>query len=150
MLKPSLVTYNIRKFYKPKSSSFPSPLTPLEMSTQFFRQPIAQISVEELALCLQSGSKDNLQLVDVREPEEVAIAQIEGFDILPLSQFAEWADSIPTHFDPHAETIVMCHHGIRSAQMCQWLSHQGFTNVKNVAGGIDAYSTLVDPTIPRY
>ncbi|WP_250124707.1 rhodanese-like domain-containing protein [Chroococcidiopsis sp. CCMEE 29] len=120
------------------------------MSTQFFGQPIAQISVEELALCLQSGSKENLQLVDVREPEEVAIARIEGFGILPLSQFAEWADSIPTRFDPHAETIIMCHHGIRSAQMCQWLSHQGFTNVKNLAGGIDAYSTLVDPTIPRY
>jgi rhodanese-related sulfurtransferase len=120
------------------------------MSTQFFGQPIAQISVEELALCLQSGSKENLQLVDVREPEEVAIARLESFDILPLSQFAEWADSIATRFDPHAETIVMCHHGIRSAQMCQWLSHQGFTNVKNVAGGIDAYSLLIDPTVPQY
>lgn len=150
MLKLRLVTYNIRKFYSLGSSSRPSPLTPLQMSTQFFGQPIAQISVEELALCLQSGSQENLQLVDVREPEEVAIARIEGFGILPLSQFAEWADSIPTRFDPHAETIVMCHHGIRSAQMCQWLSHQGFTNVKNLAGGIDAYSILVDPTIPRY
>lgn len=120
------------------------------MASQFFNQPLPQISVEELAQRLQSGAREELQLVDVREPEEVAIACIEGFDILPLSQFADWAEQIPTRFDPHVETLVMCHHGVRSAQMCQWLSHQGFTNVKNVAGGIDAYSILVDPTIPRY
>ena len=113
-------------------------------------QPITQISVEELAQRLSSDSMDKLQLLDVREPDEVAIAHIEGFDILPLSQSADWADSIFTRFDLDAETLVICHHGIRSAQMCQWLSHQGFTNVKNVAGGIDAYSVLVDPSIPRY
>lgn len=120
------------------------------MSAQFFNQSVSQISVEELAHRLRSVSTQELQLIDVREPEEVAIAFIEGFEILPLSQFADWADSLQTRFDPHAETLVMCHHGIRSAQMCQWLSHQGFTNVKNVAGGIDAYSILVDPTIPQY
>ncbi|MEO0377612.1 MAG: rhodanese-related sulfurtransferase, partial [Cyanobacteria bacterium P01_A01_bin.17] len=42
------------------------------------------------------------------------------------------------------------HHGLRSAQMCQWLMRQGFTDVKNVAGGIDAYTRKVDPTLPRY
>ncbi|MHC5832212.1 MAG: rhodanese-like domain-containing protein, partial [Nostoc sp.] len=42
------------------------------------------------------------------------------------------------------------HHGIRSAQMCQWLIAQGFTNVQNISGGIDAYSLLVDPSIPQY
>lgn len=118
------------------------------MASQFFNQSIAQISVEELAQRLKSGS-EQLQLIDVREEEEVAKARIEGFEILPLSQFAEWADSIH-RFDLDVETLVICHHGIRSAQMCQWLSHQGFTNVKNVAGGIDAYSLLVDPTIPQY
>lgn len=120
------------------------------MPSQFSGQSIPQISVEELAHLLSSNSTAELQLVDVREPEEVAIARIEGFDILPLSQFPEWADSFQTRFDPHTETLVMCHHGIRSAQMCQWLLHQGFTNVKNVAGGIDAYSSMIDPTIPRY
>lgn len=112
-------------------------------------QPIAQISVEELAQRLSNGVGE-LQLLDVREPEEVAIARIEEFEILPLSQFAQWCDSIHARFDTHTETLVMCHHGIRSAQMCQWLSHQGFTNVKNVVGGIDAYSVLVDSNIPRY
>ena len=109
---------------------------------------ITQISVEELAQRL--SSKDSLQLVDVREPQEVSIAHIDGFVNLPLSQFPDWADQVNTRLNPEAETLVLCHHGIRSAQMCQWLSHQGFTNVKNVVGGIDAYSVLVDSNIPRY
>lgn len=120
------------------------------MPAQSFNHSIPQITVEELAQCLMPGSRELKQLIDVREPEEIAIAQIEGFHNLPLSQFADWAEQIQIGLDPHAETLVLCHHGVRSAQMCQWLNQQGFTNVKNVAGGIDAYSSLVDPTIPRY
>jgi rhodanese-related sulfurtransferase len=86
----------------------------------------------------------------VREGEEVAIATLPGFKHLPLSDFAQWSDQIQTQFDPHQETLVLCHHGLRSAQMCQWLMRQGFTNVKNVRGGIDAYTRLVDPTLPQY
>ncbi|MEH1814362.1 MAG: rhodanese-like domain-containing protein [Nostoc sp.] len=108
-----------------------------------------QISVEELAQRLSSNDV-SIQLVDVREPEELAIASIEGFVNLPLSQFTEWGDQVPTIFNPEAETLVLCHHGIRSAQMCQWLIAQGFTNVQNISGGIDAYSQLVDPSIPQY
>jgi rhodanese-related sulfurtransferase len=112
-------------------------------------QSIIQISVEELAQRLSSGNS-SLQLVDVREPQELQTAHIDGFVNLPLSQFPEWADHVNTRLDPEAETLVLCHHGIRSAQMCQWLMVQGFTNVKNIAGGINAYSTLVDPSIPLY
>jgi rhodanese-related sulfurtransferase len=119
------------------------------MVHQSFSQSIPQISVEELAQRLVE-SPEGLQLIDVREDREVAIAHLEGFENLPLSEFAEWSDQIPTRFDPNAETLVLCHHGSRSAQMCQWLVNQGFTNVKNIAGGIDAYSLLVDPSIPQY
>ena len=108
-----------------------------------------QISVEELAQRL-SSSDPSIQLLDVREPQELAIASIEGFVNLPLSQFTEWGDQVPTLFNPQAETLVLCHHGMRSAQMCQWLIAQGFTNVLNISGGIDAYSILVDPSIPQY
>jgi len=45
---------------------------------------------------------------------------------------------------------VLCHHGIRSGQMCQWLRSQGFTAVRNITGGIDAYSQQVDASVPRY
>lgn len=119
------------------------------MSDRYFSQPIPQIDVEELALLLASTT-EGLQLLDVREPSEVAQAYIEGFQVLPLSEFAAWSEQIPLRLDSNAETIVICHHGIRSAQMCQWLINQGFTNVKNVVGGIDAYSRVVDPAIPRY
>ncbi|MEO1404777.1 MAG: rhodanese-like domain-containing protein [Cyanobacteria bacterium J06635_1] len=91
-----------------------------------------------------------LQLIDVREPQEVAIAALPNFTHLPLSEYAEWADTVLTQLDPTVETIVMCHHGMRSAQMCQWLLNQGFQNVKNLIGGIDAYSVAIDPSIPRY
>lgn len=119
------------------------------MSHQFSLKPLPNITVEQLAERLKGDTKD-LQLFDVREPEEVAIASIEGFINLPLSQYDQWSKQIATEFDPHAETLVLCHHGIRSAHMCQWLSTQGFTNVKNISGGIDAFSQIVDPSIPRY
>ena len=111
--------------------------------------PLVEITVKQLAQYL-SEPPEGLQLIDVREPEEVAIAEIEGFVCLPLSQFNQWSTSILEHFDSEAETLVICHHGIRSAQMCQWLQNQGFTNVKNITGGIDAYALFVDPHLPRY
>ena len=113
----------------------------------FYSPP--EITVRDLAR--QIATDDNeLQLIDVREPEEINIAQIPGFIPLPLSQFSQWNETIAVRFDPEAETIVLCHHGIRSAQMVQWLIERGFSNVKNVTGGIDAYSRMVDRNIQRY
>ncbi|EAZ89265.1 rhodanese-like domain-containing protein [Crocosphaera chwakensis] len=114
---------------------------------QFPSLPV--ISVEELAQRLDQDS-DELQLIDVREPEEVAIAYIKGFEVLSLSQFEQWSHEIEQRFDPHKETFVLCHHGMRSAQMCLWLLNNGFTNVKNVSGGIAAYAARVDAKIPQY
>ena len=108
---------------------------------------VDEISAPDFAQRLAEG---DLQLVDVREPEEVAIAALPNFTYLPLSQYPDWAEQIFTHLDPSLETIVMCHHGMRSAQMCQWLQRQGFERTKNLAGGIDAYARLVDRAIPRY
>lgn len=119
------------------------------MADRFSMQPIPQMTVEQLAQRLE-GSPERVQLLDVREPAEVQIAFIEGFANLPLSEFAQWSEQITTQLDPHAETLVLCHHGIRSAHMCQWLIAQGFTNVKNIVGGIDAFSQIVDPSLPRY
>ncbi|HYY98983.1 MAG TPA: rhodanese-like domain-containing protein [Pyrinomonadaceae bacterium] len=85
-------------------------------------------------------------VVDVREPEEYELARVEGARLLPLSLFNEWAPSL----DPERETVFMCHHGIRSAQVCAYLSRQGFVKAHNLAGGIDRWSTDVDPTVPRY
>jgi len=112
--------------------------------------PVEEISVEQLAIALQSNSPENLQLIDVREPQELEIAALPQFSNLPLSQYEQWANDIHQRLDPEKETIVMCHHGVRSAQMCHWLNRQGFHNVKNVQGGIDAYSVVIDSSVPRY
>ncbi len=119
------------------------------MTDTSFDQPFSLISVEELGKRL-SSNEETLQLIDVREPQELAISRVDGFVNLPLSEYEQWSEQISTRFDPHKETLVLCHHGMRSAQMCQWLVTQGFTNVKNITGGISAYSILVDPSVPQY
>ena len=88
----------------------------------------------------------DLLMVDVREPEEYELARVEGARLLPLSLFNEWAPSL----DPERETVFICHHGIRSAQVCAFLARQGFRKLYNLAGGIDRWSTDVDPSVPRY
>ncbi|OKH16879.1 rhodanese-related sulfurtransferase [[Limnothrix rosea] IAM M-220] len=92
----------------------------------------------------------DLQLIDVREPQEIEICSIDGFKVLSLSKFEEWSPTITQDFDPTMPTYVLCHHGMRSAQMCQWLQQNGFTNPINIMGGIDAYSLSVDRSVPRY
>lgn len=114
-----------------------------------FYSGIDQIDVQTFAEQMAAESS-LVQLIDVREPEEVAIAALPNFINLPLSQYGDWAETALVQLDPTVETIVMCHHGMRSAQMCQWLQRQGFNHVKNLSGGIDAYACVVDPSLPRY
>lgn len=114
---------------------------------------VSQISVMELWQILHNMTPEtalDFQLVDVRESMEVEIAHLPGFQVFSLSEFPVWSESITTSLDPHKETLVLCHHGVRSSQMCQWLVTQGFTQVKNIVGGIDAYSSAVDRSVPKY
>jgi rhodanese-related sulfurtransferase len=108
-----------------------------------------EITVTQLADKIAAGA-DNYQLVDVREPQELAIVSLPGFIHLPLSESARWTAEIDTILDRDLEIFVLCHHGVRSAQMCQWLNSRGFIHATNIIGGIDAYSHLVDPSLPRY
>ena len=85
-------------------------------------------------------------LIDVREPLEHEIAHIEGARLLPLSRFQEWAGALR----PEQEIVFMCHHGIRSAQVCTFFSRQGFMKLYNLTGGIDAWSREVDTDVPLY
>jgi rhodanese-related sulfurtransferase len=89
---------------------------------------------------------ESLRLIDVREPIEFELARIEGAELLPLSRFDEWAHSL----SPEDEIVVMCHHGIRSAQVCMALAREGFGKLYNLAGGIDRWSYEVDPSVPQY
>lgn len=108
-----------------------------------------EISVTDLKERLDSGLS-GAQLVDVRELSELAASRLEGAVNLPLSQFQVWSGRLEEYLDPTLETLVLCHHGMRSAQMCSYLLQRGFENVKNVSGGIDAYALHADPRVPRY
>jgi rhodanese-related sulfurtransferase len=109
----------------------------------------SEITVTELATKLADNDKQ-YQFVDVREPQELAVVTLPRFINLPLSEHAAWSPEIYTRLDKDTETLVLCHHGMRSAQMCQWLSERGFTQVSNIIGGIDAYSRHIDSSLPRY
>jgi rhodanese-related sulfurtransferase len=102
------------------------------------------ISPAELKERMERG--DAFEVIDVREPLEHEIARIEGARLLPLSRFPEWAGTL----DPESEIVFMCHHGIRSAQVCSYLAREGFKHLYNLAGGIDLWSLEVDRTVPRY
>ena len=115
----------------------------------FYGTSIPEIDVNRLAIRL-AEAKESLQLIDVRERNEFAIAKIPGFALYPLSEFERWSENILIDLASETETIVMCHHGMRSAQLCQWLAMRGFSNVYNVGGGIDAYSRFVDNSVYRY
>ncbi len=102
------------------------------------------ITVEELKAKQEAGEK--FRLIDVREPVEYNICRIEGAELKPLGQIWQWYQEL----DRQEEIILHCHHGMRSEQACHFLARQGFTNVKNLAGGIDAWSLSIDPSVPRY
>jgi rhodanese-related sulfurtransferase len=103
------------------------------------------ISPPELKDRLVTGKK--LRLVDVREPEEWAFNRIPGAELIPLSQFQQRG---PQELAPDEEIVLYCHHGMRSARAQGFLKAQGYENVLNLSGGIDAWSTQVDASVPRY
>ena len=98
----------------------------------------------ELASKLNNG--DDVFVLDVRNADEYEICRIEGSTLIPLNALLEGVHQL----DSAKEIVVHCHHGIRSAQAVNFLRGIGFTKVKNLRGGIDAWSAEVDETVPRY
>lgn len=104
-----------------------------------------QLSVTQLRDALAAGEK--LVLLDVREPQELALASLPGAVHIPMGDIRYRMDEL----DPDARTVVMCHHGVRSWHVANFLVERGdFSEVQNLAGGIDAWSLDVDPSVPRY
>jgi rhodanese-related sulfurtransferase len=101
------------------------------------------IMPNELKSRLEAGEEP--VLLDVREPWEFELARIEGSTLIPMSRLEERF----TELDPDSETVVICHHGNRSAYVTQALQRAGFKNVLNLEGGLEAYS-FVDESVPRY
>ena len=104
---------------------------------------IQSIMPSELKERLDAG--DRPELLDVREPWEFELARIEGSKLIPMGELSEMVSEL----DPAAETIVICHHGNRSAYVTRALTQAGFAKVLNLVGGLDAYAD-VDASVPRY
>ena len=107
---------------------------------------VPEISAADAAKLLRSANPP--RLIDVREEDEWAVARIVGAELLPLSQWPEIALEKLT--DKSQPLLIQCHHGGRSAHAAAWLIEQGFADVTNLAGGIDAWSAVVDAAVPRY
>lgn len=103
------------------------------------------ITVEELKERIDAG--EQIRVIDVREPHEYEFSRIEGAELKPLGQIGRWVDELG---DKSQELILQCHHGMRSDRACQFLAAQGFSNTKNLIGGIDEWSAKIDSNVPRY
>lgn len=96
------------------------------------------------------GEHPGTVLLDVREEWEVALASLKlpGIEqrFVPMNQVPQAMQQWPQD----QTTVCICHHGVRSSQVARFLEASGWTHVVNLDGGIDAWSTLVDPSVPRY
>lgn len=86
--------------------------------------------------------------LDCREPSEHATARIPGTTLIPMSELVERVGELEPY--RNSTIIVHCHHGGRSMRVTNWLRQQGFAQATNLSGGIDEWSTQIDPSIPRY
>ena len=104
-----------------------------------------EITATDLKKRMDAG--EDVQLIDVRQPDENAFAKIEGSKLIPLGEVVKRMDEI----DPNREAIVHCKAGGRSAQAIEMLKKAGYSGeLKNLKGGITAWSNEVDPKVPKY
>jgi rhodanese-related sulfurtransferase len=103
-----------------------------------------EISPREVKERLDRGEK--VLLVDVREPWEYAQCRIQGAMLIPMGNIPASLQQL----DGDEDVICYCHHGMRSLDVATWLRSQGVASAKSMTGGIDRWSTEVDPAVPRY
>jgi len=104
-----------------------------------------EITAQEVKRRLEAGER--LRLIDVREPFEFQQARIVGAELIPMRSVAQSLASLESEENP---IVVFCHHGMRSLQVVGWLRQQGVENCVSMSGGIDQWSLVIDPTVPRY
>lgn len=104
-----------------------------------------EISAEDVK-AMREG-REPFTLLDVREPWEFQTAHIEGAKLIPMGDVPSRAHQ---ELDPDDRIIVMCHHGVRSLKVANWLRQQGFEQAQSMRGGIDQWSKSVDGKVPLY
>ena len=105
--------------------------------------PVRHLSALELKALIESGAP--FELVDVRTDEERAVARIEGSRLLDRTYH-----DVLLRMDRNTPLVFQCHHGVRSLQAAEYFRSAGFRNLYNLQGGIDAWSLLVDSSVPQY
>ena len=99
------------------------------------------ITVEQLA-----ALQDKVVLLDVRDPWEVEICSLPGSVNIPMNEIPQRTGEL----DPEARTVVICHFGMRSLEVSNYLEASGFRDISNLEGGLDAWAERVDKDMPRY
>lgn len=105
---------------------------------------VGEVGPRELADELAAGARP--VLLDVREADELEISRLPGIVHLPMGEVAERLGEL----DSTAPTVVVCRTGNRSGRVAEFLVGQGFTDVRNLVGGMNAWAEVVDPTMPTY
>ena len=103
-----------------------------------------QITPREVKARRDAG--EPLTLIDIREDWEVGLASVPDALNIPMNDIPDALARIPKE----QPVVILCHSGGRSSQVAMWLAMQGFNNILNLTGGIDRWSTEVDPSVPRY
>ena len=104
-----------------------------------------EISAGQVNTMLKRGEK--FTLLDVREPFELDKARIEGSKNIPMGEIPTRANQ---ELDPEEHIVVICHHGVRSLSVTNWLRQQGFDKAQSIRGRIDGWARTVDPKVPLY
>lgn len=104
-----------------------------------------EITPEDVKAKLDRG--DTFTLLDVREPWEFEAARIASAKLMPMGDVPSRAHQ---ELDPDADIVVVCHHGVRSLNVTNWLRQQGFERAQSMRGGMDAWSRVVDGKVPVY
>lgn len=111
----------------------PTPSMPIEVSVAAVKQMI--------------DDHQSFLFVDCREPNEFARCRIDGTELIPMREIPQATERWT---DRQQHIVIHCHHGGRSLRVADYLRAHGFPNVQSMAGGIDAWSLEVDPSVPRY
>jgi rhodanese-related sulfurtransferase len=106
-----------------------------------------EIMPQTFAQLRSATAAETAVLLDVREPWEFQTASLPDSLLMPMGDVTSRAHA---ELDPDAHIVVMCHHGQRSLSVAMWLRGQGFERAQSLSGGIDAWSRVIDPTVPRY
>ncbi|HXC94259.1 MAG TPA: rhodanese-like domain-containing protein [Edaphobacter sp.] len=106
-----------------------------------------ELEITPEAFAGQRQKPESPLLLDVREPWEQQTSSLPNSLMMPMGDVPSRAHA---ELDPDAPIVVMCHHGARSLNVALWLREQGFTHAQSLAGGIDAWSRVIDPSVPRY